>query len=370
MQWRLEQFLQSGSPAILEAMDDAISVQNPELRVIYQNPAHIRLMGDHLGRYCYEGYQKRTAACPDCHLLRAFRQGKANRRVASTSHSQRGLVHVEIISSPLRDDAGDIVAGIEVVRDITERKLMDEKLNAITSDLEQKSWKLMAANRELESFSYTLSHDMKNYLARITLSLDALTNVCAKELDDTGRFLVGNIAESCSAMEEMIDAILLLSGTGNSDMAQNDVDLGRLAQEIGIELNCQYPERSVDFAVADGMHAVGDRQLLKVMLRNLLGNSWKYTATVADARIAFFVEKHEGKNVFVVRDNGVGFDMNDAGKLFKPFCRLSGSEGVKGLGIGLATVRRIVLSHGGDIWGEGVPGNGATFYFTLPQLAE
>jgi len=369
MQWRLEQFLQSGSPAILEAMDDAISVQDPELRVIYQNPAHIKLMGDQLGRYCYEAYQKRASSCPDCHLLQAFRQGKANRRVTSTPHSQRGLVYVEIISSPLRDDEGNIVAGIEVVRDITERKLMDEKLNAITSDLEQKSWKLMAANRELESFSYTLSHDMKNYLARITLSLDALMNVSAKELDETGRFLVGNIAESCTAMEEMIDAILLLSWTGNAGMVQTDVDLSRLAEEVGMELSCQYPGRSVDFAVADGMHAVGDRQLLKVMLRNLLGNSWKYTETVTDARITFFVEKREGKSVFVIRDNGAGFDMKEVGKLFKPFCRLSGSEGIQGLGIGLATVRRIVLSHGGDIWGEGELGNGATFYVTLP-LAE
>jgi signal transduction histidine kinase len=323
-------------------------------------------MDDQQGKYCYEGYHHRDTACPECHLLASFREGRAKRRVTSTNHSRRGLLHVEIIASPLSDGNGTIIAGIEVVRDITERKLMDDKLNAITCDLEQKTWKLMAANKELESFSYTLSHDMKNSLARISLAADALTTVSAPSLDETGRFLLGTISESCHAMDEMIEAILRLSATTQGGISLDHVDLGPLAHEVALELRCQYPDHPVAFTAGDGLVTTGDRQLLKVMLRNLLGNSWKYTEGMASPTVSLSAEDHDAKIIFVVRDNGRGFDMHESERLFKPFSRLSGSAGTKGSGIGLATVRRIILCHGGEIWGEGRPGGGAEFYFALP----
>jgi signal transduction histidine kinase len=366
MDWQIEQYLQSGMTAILDAFGDAISIQDADLKVIYQNSRHVELMGDHRGKYCYEGYQNRDTACPDCHLLTAFREGRPNSRVVTTQHSRRGLMYVEIISSPLKNEAGTIVAGIETVRDITERKLMDEKYKAITCDLEQKSWKLMATNKELESFSYTLSHDIRNYISRISIAADALTSVAAPSLDETGRFLLGSITESCSAMDEMIEAILRLSVTGQGGVVEEEVELGSVAQELAKELQCQYPDHSVEFTTAAGLVARGDSQLLKVMLRNLLANAWKYTQGVSAASVSFVSEEHEGKKVFVVRDNGTGFDMQEAGRLFKPFSRLSNSTGINGAGIGLATVRRIILSHGGEVWAEGAPGKGATFYFTLP----
>lgn len=367
MTWKLEQFFQGGSLAVLESLGDSISIQDPELKIIYQNPRHMQMMGDHRGEFCYQAYHKRESVCPDCHLLKSFSEGRTTRRMTSNSNTLRGgVVHVEIIASPIRDENGTIVAGVEVVRDVTERRLMDEKLNAITCDLEQKTWKLMAANRELESFSYTLSHDMKNYLARVSVAADALTTVSSASLDETGRFLLANISDSCVAMEEMIEAILRLSSTGQGIMTQENVDLGRLAEEVAMELRCQYPDHPVSFMVGSGLSTRGDRQLLKVMLRNLLGNAWKYTEGGPDARVSFTAEEHDAKIVFVVRDNGRGFDMTETGKLFKPFSRLSGSAGTKGSGIGLATVRRIILCHGGEIWGEGTPGKGAEFYFALP----
>jgi len=366
MTWQLQQFLQGGAVAVLEALGDAISIQDVDLKVLYQNPRHIQLMGDQKGRFCYEAYQKRDTVCPGCHLLTSFSEGRTNRRVTSMNHPQRGVVHVEIISSPIMDESGVVVAGVEAVRDITERRLMDDKLNAITCDLEQKTWKLMAANRELESFSYTLSHDMNNYLAKIAMSADALTSVASDNLDDAGRFLLGSISESCAALSEMIEAILRLSFTGRSGVNQDEVDLGHLAEEVAMELKCQYPDHPVEFETGTGLRAMGDRQLLKIMLRNLLGNAWKYTQGIPGARVSFTAEDHDGKIIHVVRDNGPGFDMKEAGRLFKPFSRLSGSEMVKGSGIGLATVRKIVLCHGGEIWGEGTPGKGAAFYFALP----
>ncbi len=367
MSWQVDQFVKGGAVAVLEALGDAISIQDPDLKILYQNPRHIQMMGNQLGKYCYEAYQNRDTVCPGCHLLVAFRERKTSRRITSTTHSSRGTIHVEIIASPLVDENGTIVAGIEAVRDITERKLMEERLQAITSDLEQKAWKLMAANKELESFSYTLSHDMKNYISRISLASDALTNIASSSLDTASLYLLNNITEACSAMEEMVEAILRLSATGQGGVAQDDVDLGRLAEEVSMELRCQYPDHPVEFFLGSGLTARGDRQLLKIMLRNLLGNAWKYTAGVAEPTVSFTTEAHDGKVVFVVRDNGAGFDMGEAGNLFKPFSRLSGSEGVAGSGIGLATVRKIILSHGGDIWGEGAPGKGAAFYFILPR---
>jgi len=366
----LAQLLQGGTTVVLDALGDAVSIQDTDLKVVYQNSRHIELMGDQRGKYCYEGYQNRDTVCPDCHLLTAFREGRSNLRVASTPHSRRGLMYVEISSSPIIDDAGSIIGGIETVRDITERKLMEEKYQAITSDLEQKSWKLMAANKELESFSYTLSHDARNYISRITIAVDALTGVAAPALDETGRFLLGSIAESCSAMDEVIEAILRLSVTGQSGIVEEEVNLGAVAQELAMELQYQYPGHAVAFTADADLVTRGDGQLLKVMLRNLLANAWKYTAGVAGASVSFTLEEHEKKQVFVVRDNGVGFDMKEVGRLFKPFSRLSSSAGIKGTGIGLATARRIILCHGGEIWAESAPGKGATFYFALPLVAE
>jgi signal transduction histidine kinase len=366
--WQIEQFLQTGAASILDALGDAISIQDTNLKVIYQNPEHIRLMGDHSGKQCYEAYQHRDAACPGCHLLTALREKRTNRYIGSTQHSRRGLIHVEIISSPLMDADGNVVAGIEAVRDITEQKMFDEKLKAITCDLEQKSWKLMSANKELESFSYTLSHDIKNYLARIEIAADVLKNITADTLTDSGRFLLGSISDSCSDIEETIESILRLSSTGKSGINPDKVDLGALAREIAEELTIQYPGHSVDFAVGVDLVAFGDKQLLKVMLRNLLGNAWKYTQGVSDPRVSFTAEKHGEEKNFAVRDNGIGFDMKESGRLFKAFSRLSSSEGKEGSGIGLATVRRVILCHNGDIWAEGTPGKGATFYFTLPVI--
>lgn len=367
MTWQLAQFLENGAISVLDALGDAISIQDTNLTVIYQNRQHIQLMGDQVGRKCYEAYQGRDAACPGCHLLTAFREKGTNRRIGSSHHSRRGLIHVEIISSPLMDADGNVVAGIEAVRDITEQKQLDERLKAITCDLEQKTWKLMSANKDLEAFSYTLSHDIKNYLSRIEVAAELLKDLAADSLADSDQSLFGSIMDACSGMEETIEAILRLSSTGSSEICHDEVDLGVLANEIAVELRSQYPEHSVDFTVEGGLGAIGDRQLLKVMLRNLLGNAWKFTKSTSDARVSFISEEHEGKKVFVVRDNGVGFDMNEAGRLFKPFSRLSSSLGTQGSGIGLATVRRVILCHNGEIWAEGGSGTGAAFFFTLPD---
>jgi signal transduction histidine kinase len=363
----LENLHKIGQLAILEAFGDAISIQDTDLRVLYQNASHRRLMGDHVGSYCYEAYQQRSSVCPECHLVESFKSGKVFRREASTQHSSRGLLHVEIISTPLKDAAGRIVAGIEAVRDITERKLLQEKLVAITADLERKTWKLMASNNDLEAFSYTLSHDISNYITKIAMSAEILKGQAAALPDGCGNLPLRTIDESCRELEILVDSILQLCSTGRETIRKVETDLTALAAEVVAELSLECPRENVTVEIAPGMVASGDRILLKLVLKNLFINACKYTRDQPLPHVRMFTEHRDGKTVYVLSDNGCGFDMKEATGLFKPFSRLNNACGIEGSGIGLATVRRVIHAHGGDVWGEGEPGKGAAFYFTLPE---
>ncbi|HXV22342.1 MAG TPA: ATP-binding protein [Desulfuromonadales bacterium] len=166
-------------------------------------------------------------------------------------------------------------------------------------------------------------------------------------------------------MENLIEAMLVLSRTTRSEMRQEEVDLSVLARKISAELFLFEPERKVEWVIPAGLTARGDSQLLKVALKNLIENALKYTRTVSQPQIELGMINQQGKQVFFVRDNGVGFDMKDADKLFKPFQRLHNPKEFPGTGIGLATVQRIIQRHGGEIWAKGDPGKGAVFFFSL-----
>lgn len=361
----LEYILHEGSLAILESIGDAISIQDPDMRIIYQNQVHIKMMGKHDGEECFRAYHGRDSVCPECRLVSALYEGKTGRWDSIALRPDGSKRHVEIVARPLKSSSGKILAAIEAVRDITERKLMSEKIHVITSDLEQRTWKLMAANKELESFSYTLSHDIHNYITRISMASQALKEeLSALPMEKVG-FLVASIEESCSELELLVDAISLLSRSGRGEIAREVVDLTAVATEVVAELGLQFPERSVAVDIASGLLVVGDWQLLKIALKNLLGNAWKYTAHAALPHVRFHAIVQDGKTVMAVSDNGCGFDMAETAKLFKPFSRLSSAQDIKGTGIGLATVRRIIQAHGGEIWAEGEPAKGASFYFTL-----
>ena len=244
--------------------------------------------------------------------------------------------------------------------------LMKTEIRKLKESLEQRAEELSATNQELEAFSYSLSHDIRQPLTRISLAAQLLEDEFSAKLDENGRFLVENIREAGEGMAELIKAMLVLSRISQSDMIRQEVDLGELVKYITTELQLQEPERTVELVMPPSLVAKGDEQLLKVALKNLLENAWKFTRTVPQPRIEIGVMDHDGKAVFFVRDNGAGFDMKDADKLFKPFQRLSNADEIPGTGIGLAIVQRIIHRHGGEIWGAGEPGKGATFFFTLP----
>jgi light-regulated signal transduction histidine kinase (bacteriophytochrome) len=187
-------------------------------------------------------------------------------------------------------------------------------------------------------------------------------------MDDTGRDFINEISSSVYQMNDLIVTLLKFSKINRSELIMSSVDLGKMATEISLNLRLtQQTERKVNFQIMNGVKANGDKVLLKVLLENLLGNSWKYTSTKEAALIEFGLKEISGRQVYFVRDNGVGFDSTFNEKIFAPFQRLDNSENFEGMGIGLATVKRIIQRHGGEIWAEGKVGQGATFYFTLQE---
>lgn len=471
-----------GGEAILDALADGISIQDTNLRILYQNDALRDMMGEHLGEYCFAAYQQREVACEGCHLLQCFEDGQVHRRETSSSRIEGKMV--EIISTPLKDRDGRVVAGIEAVRDITARNLVEKRLlqhlaameasmdgmaildsngnyvylnqahadvygYASPDQLIGKSWKnfyhdeelerfetiimplfqqtgswrgeavgrrrdgsrfpqevslaliadggivcvvrdisdrkraeeeiclmneglerraaeLTFANQELESFSYSLSHDMRNYLSRISLAVQVLEEEYAPVMDQTASHLVHMIHEAEEGMEELIRAMLELFRATRNELVHTRVDLSALAQDVATLLAEGAPSRDCTVLIQPDIQVEGDRAMLRILLENLLGNAWKFTERTEDARIEFGTTAYGDREVCFVRDNGVGFHMKNVSMLFKPFRRLHSSQDYPGTGIGLATVQRIIQRHNGEVWGEGEPGKGATFFFTLP----
>jgi len=184
-------------------------------------------------------------------------------------------------------------------------------------------------------------------------------------LDEAGKGLLLRVQTACQRMGQLIDDLLSLSRVSRGELTRDQMDLGAIAQSIVTELQKNQPDRKVNVRIADGLTANGDARLLRVALENLLGNAWKFTSKQPDATIEFAAQQQGDEMAFFVRDNGAGFDMQHAEKLFGAFQRLHSMDDFPGTGIGLATVQRIIHRHGGRIWAEGTPGKGAAFFFTL-----
>ncbi|MBT0773618.1 response regulator [Kineosporia sp. J2-2] len=228
---------------------------------------------------------------------------------------------------------------------------------AMVEELERK-------NQELEAFSYSVSHDLRSPLRAIDGFTTMLIEVVDEHLDESSRHYADRIRASVKRMNEMIDDLIQLSRVGRAEIARRPVDLATMANEILTDLAAGSPGRQVERSIGDGLTASADARLLRNVLENLLGNAWKFSGQAESPRIEV---GRAGNGDFFVRDNGSGFDMSQAGRLFSPFQRLHKQTDFPGTGIGLATVHRIIERHGGRIWAESAPGQGATFWFTLPE---
>ncbi len=224
---------------------------------------------------------------------------------------------------------------------------------------------LVASNRELESFSYSVSHDLRAPLRAINGFSQVLAEEYAGRLDEEGLHYLARIRAASERMGLLIDDMIDLARIGRQELCREKVNLSALAEEILADQREHEPQRAVSWSIAPNLVVRADPVLMKALLGNLLRNAWKFTAERAEARIEFGRTRTADEEAFYVRDNGAGFNMAYAGKLFQPFQRLHGTERFEGTGIGLAIVQRIVRRHGGRAWAEGRPGEGATFWFTL-----
>ena len=253
---------------------------------------------------------------------------------------------------------GAEVAFTAIIRDIAARKEAEDTLRRYASQLE-------AANKELEAFSYSVSHDLRAPLRSLDGFSQALLEDYHDRLDDAGRDFLQRVRGASQRMGTLIDDLLSLSRVTRGELQVGEVDLSALAAATAADLKKSDPARDVTFAIAPDLVVRADAGLMRIVLQNLLGNAWKFTGKRASAHVEVGAQAHDGRRAFFVRDDGAGFDMAYAAKLFGAFQRLHGAAEFPGSGIGLATVQRIILRHGGEVWAEGVPDRGATIYFTL-----
>jgi signal transduction histidine kinase len=257
--------------------------------------------------------------------------------------------------------------------EISQRSKAEEKIKSLNAELEfrvtQRTAQLQAANDELEAFSYSVSHDLRAPLRHIDGFSQMMVEDYSDRLDEDAVVYLNEIRSATQEMSQLIDDMLLLSSVARSEMHREMIDLSKLAEEVMSGLKATAKSRKAIIEIEEGLLAWGDKRLLQIMLSNLLGNAWKFTSKVEQAVISFGREQKDGETAFVVRDNGAGFDMSYSNKLFQAFRRLHRATEFEGTGIGLATVQRVVLRHGGRVWAEGEVGSGATFYFTVMDSA-
>jgi signal transduction histidine kinase len=244
-------------------------------------------------------------------------------------------------------------------------RMAQNAINELNATLKRQNTQLESTNKELEAFSYSVSHDLRTPLRAIDGFSKALLEDYADKLDAGGKDHLQRVRAASQRMGNLIDDMLHLSRVNRMEMTRERVDLSKMVAEIAAELPESAPERSVEFIIAPNLIAEADPRLLRIMLTNLLGNAWKFTSKRADARIEFGASTQDISQAYFIRDNGAGFDMTYASKLFGAFQRLHKATDFPGTGIGLAIVQRIVSRHGGQIWAEAKMGQGATFYFVL-----
>ena len=264
------------------------------------------------------------------------------------------------VNPPVLSPDGSLAHIIHRVEDVTELQLARVRQDQLAAQLQE-------TNQELESFSSAVSHDLRAPLRRISGFGELLQEECGSQLDARGQDYLRRIDKATRNMGQLIEDLLQLLRATRGELQHAEVDLSQLAQAAVEELRKADGERAVDIVIQNGVVASGDARLLRTVLDKLLGNAWKYTRNTARPRIEFGAEVVDHETRYFVRDNGVGFDMAQSDRLFRPFHRLHTEAEFPGSGIGLATVKRIVSRHGGRVWGESVEGRGARFYFQLPE---
>lgn len=284
-------------------------------------------------------------------------------------HQHGAEIPVDIMLSPIATEEG--TWALAVIRNITSRKQAAAEISALNAELKKQLDQLAEANRELEAFSYSVSHDLRAPLRHIVGFIELLNGRDTTDLDEKSRHYLQVIAEAAGKMGELIDDLLAFSRMSRTDMTTSRIDLGALVNQVVNELTSETAGRTVVWQIWPLPEVIGDRAMLRLVLANLIGNALKFTRTRSEAHIEIGAMTADPEEIQVfVRDNGVGFNMEYVGKLFGLFQRLHSTSQFEGTGVGLANVQRIIRRHGGKVWAEATMDGGATFWFTLPKRRE
>lgn len=360
--------------AMIENAFDGISIVSPEGITLYTSPAAYRLMGvtpeEVTGKSILEAIHPDDRPRLIQNMTRLLQTPGGVLTDSYRFLHKDGSWHViESTGKSLVNDPriGGIVANY---RDITQRRQAEEAIRKLNESLEaqvsERTAELRKAVAELDSFAHAVSHDLRSPLSVIQNYARMLLESEPVQSDARAGERVQHILAATRRMAEIIEGLLVLSRASRAEMLVEPVDLAAIAREIDAQLRAERPDRNVTFIISGDMQAAGDERLLHIALENLLRNAWKFTSPHPAARIEFGVMDRAGEKTYYIRDDGVGFDMKHADGMFEAFKRLHPRTQFEGAGIGLATVKRVILRHGGQIWAEGAPGRGATFYFTLP----
>ncbi|MDD5300127.1 MAG: PAS domain-containing protein [Gallionella sp.] len=367
---------------IIDSSADYIFAKDMELRTILCNETFAKIVGKHVGDIIGKtdienGWDPLLVKGDPAKGIRGYEQDDFDAIAGKTIRSvdqiyvDGKLHYVDTAKLPLRDDAGHTIGMFGISRDITERKQMEEEINKLNRSLEsrviERTAELEAANKDMESFSYSISHDLRAPLRAIDGFSRILQEEYAARLDDEGKRLLNVVGANARKMGQLIDDILAFSRAGRNEIKRSVIDMKSMVSGVWEELKPEMAGRDVQLDMRDIPPAEGDSAMMHQVVFNLLANAVKFTQHRANARIEVGGYADEHETVYHIKDNGIGFDMQYAAKLFGVFLRLHGADEFEGTGIGLAIVKRIITKHGGRVWAEGKVNEGATFYFALPK---
>jgi len=354
-----------------DSVPDMIAILDNQHRIMRVNKPMARRLGlkpeECVGLPCYKYVHGLSAPPSFCPHSRTICDGSQHFDEVNEENLGGDFL---VSTTPLRDKQDRMIGSVHVAHDITERKKAEARIISLNKQLSLKIDELSFANRELEAFSYSVSHDLRSPLRSINGFSQEILEDYGDKLDENGLDSLRRIRAASQRMDLLIAGLLNLSRLSRSEVARERVDLSALAGDVTGHLQKAQPDRRVEVLITEGLIDEGDERLLYVLLQNLLGNAWKFTEKQANAVIEFGAGIVDGKHTYVVRDNGAGFDMTYADKLFRPFQRLHDTADFSGTGIGLATVQRIINRHGGQVWARGEVGKGAAFYFTLRSSSD
>jgi PAS domain S-box-containing protein len=359
------------SRLILQAVREPIGLFDADLRSLLVNPAFARMYGVEAGQHRQELARMGGGAWDNDVLLQRLRevllQGRELWDYEMTQSTADGMTRrVMLNAQRLQQETGDEPSLVLTVSDITARAMSERRMSELNHQLEGKIAQVSDVNRELEAFSYSVSHDLRAPLRHIAGFSQKLQQHLGDSADEKSRHYIEVVSEAAQRMAQLIDDLLVFSRLGRGALRLQGVDMQSLVEEARDLAVAEVPERRIVWNIAPLPMVIGDENMLRTVWQNLIGNAVKYTSRRDVARIEISVQRNAGNYEFTVADNGAGFDMQYADKLFGVFQRLHRAAEFPGNGIGLANVSRIIARHGGRVWAEGELGQGAHFHFSLP----